>query len=232
MNKKIPLFTILFYTFLLSLLGSFIFIYYFNKVLSPQLITYAEKEVKYITNLVINNSIRNYHYQGNTNNYLIIEKNNQNEITLITYNTELINNTTTKITETLEKDLKYLTNSNFKELNLKIDTIPNYYYDKINDGIILTIPIGMATNNKLLSNIGPKIPIKLKLVGEISTNIKSKVKEYGLNNALIELYIETKSTISIQMPFISKEITIKNNIPLTMQIIQGNIPEYYLGKTN
>ena len=31
------------------------------------------------------------------------------------------------------------------------------------------------------------------------------------------------------MPFLSKEITITNKIPLTMEMIQGSIPEYYIG---
>ena len=229
MKKKLSLPTILLYIILLSLITSLTVIYYFNKILGKNLIVYAETEAKYLTNIVINNSIKKYNQEGNSANYLIIEKNTKGEINLISYNTELINQTTTKITEILETDLNNLTHANFKKINIKIDTIPEEYYDKIKEGIILTIPIGNITGNNLLNNIGPKIPIKIKLVDNVIANFKTKVKEYGLNNALIETYIEIKVTVVIKMPFISKKITIKNNIPLTTQIIQGSIPEYYIG---
>ena len=232
MKKKPSLLTILLYIFLLSLITSFILIYYFNKVLGKNIIVYAENEVKYLTTIVINNSIKKYNQESNSANYLIIEKNTKGEINLISYNTKLINQATTKITEILETDLKYLTQANFQKINIKIDTIPKEYYDKIKECTILTIPIGNITGNNLLNNIGPKIPIKIKLVDNVNTIFKTKVKEYGLNNALIETYIEVKVTIAIQMPFLSKKINIKNQIPLTTQLIQGTIPEYHIGKTN
>ena len=50
-----------------------------------------------------------------------------------------------------------------------------------------------------------------------------------MNNALIEINIELEATTVIHMPFLSKKVTVKNTIPLTMEIIKGNIPSYYLG---
>ena len=131
MKKKPSLLTILLYIILLSLITSFILIYYFNKVLGKNIIVYAENEVKYLTTIVINNSIKKYNQESNSANYLIIEKNTKGEINLISYNTKLINQTTTKITEILETDLKNLTQANFQKINIKIDTIPKEYYDKI-----------------------------------------------------------------------------------------------------
>ena len=218
--------TIILYLILISLILSIIFIYYFQKQLGKPLITCAENNVKEITTIVINNGIKKYHHISNINNILNQEKNNQGEITHIEYNTKIINEEKQKITDILEKDLQLMIKGDFQKLDLK--NITDIYYEKINNGIIFSIPIGTATGNLLLSNLGPKIPLKLKLVGEINTNIKTNIKEYGLNNALIEIYLETKTTTVIQMPFLSKKITIKNNIPLTMEIIQGYIPGYML----
>ena len=131
MKKKPSLLTILLYIILLSLITSFILIYYFNKVLGKSIIVYAENEVKYLTTIVINNSIKKYNQESNSANYLIIEKNTKGEINLISYNTKLINQATTKITEILETDLKYLTQANFQKINIKIDTIPKEYYKQV-----------------------------------------------------------------------------------------------------
>ena len=119
MKKKLSLPTILLYIILLSLITSLTVIYYFNKILGKNLIVYAETEAKYLTNIVINNSIKKYNQERNSANYLIIEKNTKGEINLISYNTKLINQATTKITEILETDLKNLTHANFKKNKYK-----------------------------------------------------------------------------------------------------------------
>ena len=229
MKNKPSLLTIIIYIFFLSLLSSLILIYQFQKKLGPNLIICAERDIKHLTTLVINNSIRKYHKKINTNN--LLEYNNTNkEIALIHYNVAAINHATIELNKLLEKDLENMIKGNFKDIQLKLNTITEEQYEKINNGIIFTISSGALTKNSLLANIGPKIPLKLSLVENINTNIKPKVTEYGLNNCLVEIYAEVKTTISIQMPFLSKEITIQNKIPLTMEIIQGKLPEYYIGK--
>ena len=224
---KNNLLTIILYIHLLALIVAIIFIYHFEKKLGPDLIKCAENQVRQLATIVTNNSIKEYNNQKKINDLLTIEKNNNKEITRVEYNTNKINLITSDITNLLEKDLINMTKGHFN--NLKLNNITDNYYEEINKGTVLVIPIASATGNHLLANIGPKIPLKLKLVGEVNTNIESKVKEYGLNNALIEIYAKTKSTIYIQMPFLSKEITITNKIPLTMEMIQGSIPEYYIG---
>ena len=92
--------------------------------------------------------------------------------------------------------------------------------------MIFTVSMGSATGNRLLANIGPKIPLNLNVIGEVYADIETKVTEYGMNNAMIEVYIELEASTIIHMPFLSKQITVKNKIPLTMEIIQGNIPSY------
>ncbi len=227
-KKKKPFFTIILYLFLFSLIASFIFIYHFQKKLGPELIKCAENQVKYLESLVINNSIRKYQKATNNTSFLKKNENNQN-ITMIEYDTKSINEAKIKITEILEKDLLNMMKGNLKEIDLNLDKITKDYYEQIEDGIIFTVSVGTATGNSLLANIGPKIPLKLKLVGNVNSEIESKVSEYGLNNAMIEIDIKVTTTTIIQMPFLSKEITIVNNIPLNMQIIQGNLPEYYIG---
>ena len=168
MKKKVSKLTVILYLLLISLICSCIFIYYFEKKLGPNLITCAENEVRYLATQVINNSIKKYHKNNNKINFFEMEKNSQKEITLVKYNTKEINKATTIITEILEKDLLNLTKGNIKELDLNLNTITQEYYEKINDGVIFTISSGASTGNSLLANIEPKIPLKLKLVGEVN----------------------------------------------------------------
>ena len=231
MKKRINL-TILLYLLLLTFICSCIFIYYFEKKLGKELIDCAQNQVESLTTIVTNNSIKKYLLNHNPSYILRKETNQKGEITRITYNTNEINKTKTAITQILEKDLLEMTKGNMKNINLQLNTISKDYYEKINDGIIFTVSLGTATGNTLLANIGPKIPIKLKVIGKVITVLEPTIKEYGLNNALIELSLKTKCTTIIQMPFLSKKVTIENKIPLSIEILQGSIPEYHIGKSN
>ena len=96
------------------------------------------------------------------------------------------------------------------------------------DGIVIMIPSGIVSNNYLFANLGPRIPVKISLTGEFESCISTKVEEYGLNNALISIYINIKATEQITMPFITEKVEIENQIPLSIYVVNGKIPEYYI----
>lgn len=232
MKKKKSLLGLCFNLFIVALLCSIGFIYYFNRKLGPSLIECAENEVRRITTLVINNGIRKY--IGSTTNLdkiIQITRNNQNEIELISYNTTQVNQMLSQITTILEDDLGYMVKGDFEEINLNLNNISDAYYSKINDGIIFSVSFGSATGNSLLANVGPKIPLNLSLVEGVMTDVDTKITEYGMNNAMLEVFIKVSATTVIQMPFLSKQVKVESKIPLTMEVIQGNLPNYYLGNS-
>ena len=79
----------------------------------------------------------------------------------------------------------------------------------------------------VLTGLGPRIPFKLDVLGNINSNMITNIKDYGINNSLIEISIEVNTEIQIILPFSSKNIVTKNTIPLKTKIIQGKIPTYY-----
>lgn len=229
MKKRPSFLTFILYLITFSILCSILFIYYFNQKLGSSLIECAENEVEHLTTLVMNNTIHKYIEQKDSLNLLKIERNNNHEIERIQYDTKILNQTKTEITTLLETNLEYMVKGKFDEIDLNLNKLSDEYYEKTSDGILFTVSIGSATGNSLLANIGPKIPLNLSVVGDVITQIDTKITEYGMNNALVEIDLTLKATTIIQMPFLSKKVTVKNKIPLTMEIIQGNIPSYYLG---
>jgi len=227
-KRKKTIATLCLYIVFIAFLYSIVFIYYFKNKLGPRLIECAENEVKRITNLVMNNCIQKYISENNnTKELLEIIRNYDNTIQLIRYNTEEVNQMKVKITSQLEDDLSNMTKGDFEKINLNLNNISDDYYSKINDGIIFMVSVGSATGNSLLSNLGPKIPLNLTLIEEVTANIDTKITEYGLNNAMVEVYMKLEATTIIHMPFLSKKVHIQNNIPIAMEIIQGSVPEYY-----
>ena len=96
----------------------------------------------------------------------------------------------------------------------KIDFSMNY---KVNDKNILWVPLGIGNKNILISNFGPKIPIKIDILTDSSMGYKTKVKNYGINNVLLELYLDISVSSSLLTP-VSKE-EIKDNFSILIASI-------------
>jgi len=163
------------------------------------------KSRKYVTE-IINNSTDNIKFE---NDLFVIEKSSDNEIKMITYNsyeaTRLIN----KITHNIQ--------NNFDELESVFDGHDKFVVDEI--------PLGVVFNNALLRNFGPKIQVRLDIVGDVLSELETEVKPYGINNALVEVRVKLKANARVILPLTSKEINVVNVIPLSINIVNGSIPE-------
>lgn len=108
----------------------------------------------------------------------------------------------------------------------KIDFSMNY---KVNDKNILWVPLGIGNKNILISNFGPKIPIKIDILIDSSMGYKTKVKNYGINNVLLELYLDISVSSSLLTPVSKEEIKDNFSILIASRIIAGSVPDYYNG---
>ena len=91
------------------------------------------------------------------------------------------------------------------------------------------VPSGIFIHNSLISNIGPKIPINLKMIGSVNSELLTDVKEYGINNSLITISLEIRMELMVVLPINSEIITVSNTVPIAIKIIQGKVPNIYGG---
>ena len=173
----------------------------FNQVVMPL----AEaKTRKYITE-VINNAADTIKFD---NDLFMIEKSDNNEIKMINYNsyeaTKLIN----EITHNIENN-----------------------FDKLEDEMYVVgeIPVGVIFNNSLLKNSGPKIKVRIEIVGDVLSELETEVKPYGINNALVEVRVKLRANAKVLLPLVSKDISVVNVIPISINVVSGSIPEAYIG---
>lgn len=228
-RKKRSVLTTVVVIFILILISSLLFINFFSKKASPILFSYAESETRKLTTLIINKAVtKQIASNMEVDDLFDIVKNNDNEIQLVTFNSINVTKMLNAITSLVQLNLKAIEEGNIDLLELPEDTLSSYDKDKLKEGIIYEIPIGVITSSTFLSNIGPKIPVKLHLIGDVVTGVESKVSEYGINNALLEVGINVKVTSKINLPFISKDVEVSTTVPIVMKIIQGKIPNMYL----
>lgn len=223
--KKTNIFVFVLFLIFLFIIITFNFI---NNKVTPVLMNYAEMELKKFSTLVINKAIsKQLSDDMDITELFLITKDSTGEIKTIDFNPLIVNKLLTLITNTVQLNLKKIEEGNVEELNIPDSVTIDYDEAKLKKGIIFEIPSGIVFNNAMLSNIGPKIPVKLNLVGDIVSNVNTRVTNYGINNALIEVSINMSVTEQVILPFASKKITVENNIPVAIKLIQGRIPNYY-----
>ena len=199
-----------------------------NKKVSPVLFNYAELEIKRLSTLVITKAVSKHVTEDlDIEKLFIITKDDNGEIKTIDFNSALVNKFLTTTTNSVQISLSQIEKGDINTLHLSDEVEIEFEKDKLEKGIIFEIPMGAIWQNSLLSNLGPKIPVRLNIVGDITSNIKTKVTNYGINNALVEVFINMKVDEQVLLPFTSKIITIASDIPVALKMIQGTVPNYY-----
>lgn len=221
--------SIIIFIIIIAIFLSYQLIKLISSVIGPIYMSYAEAETKKLLTIIINKSVAK-ETEKKIDEYSIfnIIKNTNGDIQLIEYNSNNVNKMLTEITNNIQTNIRAIEQGNINNLDIIDNNLLEIDENKLKDGIIYEIPIGSFSKSTFLSNLGPKIPVKIILIGDVLSNINTTVKEYGINNALIEVSITVEVTSRINLPFVSKNIKVTNTIPVALKVIQGNIPSYYL----
>ncbi|MFD1039649.1 sporulation protein YunB [Virgibacillus byunsanensis] len=112
------------------------------------------------------------------------------------------------------------------------DLEPIEYGDTANeladkDPTVAEIPIGQATGNTVLANLGPKVPVHFEIVGSIESDVVHEVKEFGINAALVEIYIPVTVNVQIVIPFSTSTAKVSTKVFIDSRVIMGDVPEFY-----
>lgn len=212
----------------LVIILSFMFINYYSKKAYPILKSYAEAETKKLTILIINKAVTKQLYNMDVEELFKVTYNKDGEIILIDFDTKKTSKILSNMTSLVELNMRAVEEGKIDMLELPENSLSNYNMNLLSKKIICEIPFGLTTGSSLLSNIGPKIPVKISLVGDVSTNFSTEVVEYGINNALLKVIVNISVTTKVILPITSEDLTINANIPIGMKVIQGKIPNYYL----
>lgn len=187
-------------TFLISLFLFIIIFSLYSEKLNPKLNDYIDFLVKdeiYKKVIKSNNFITN----EEVNDILYIDKNKSNEIVYLDYDIDKTYKLLNKYIDSLKKD-----NSKSK---------------------ILTVPFFIASDNIIISSLGPKIKFKYEIIDNVKGKIKTKVTDFGVNNALVEMYFELEIGYLVVIPMNKKESVLKTEILISSKIINGKVPTFY-----
>lgn len=92
----------------------------------------------------------------------------------------------------------------------------------------LEIPLGYFLGTTIFLANGIKVPINIEVVGNQSVDIDASVITEGINTTIIEIYLQINVSISVVIPFQTSVVETNTKIPLSLQIMNNDVP-YYLG---
>lgn len=202
--------------------------YVINVRLTPTYLDYAEVQSNKIASLVISKAIN-----SRTSNVLdvndIIEHVPSDQSNMVTtkFNTEIINRVLADTQNLVQTHLEQAEEGNLEHLPY-LDDI-EYDTEAMEDqgGIVFFVPLGQATNIPLLGNLGPKIPIRFHIIGNVKSNVESDIREFGINNAYVEVSILIKVNVQVIVPLATKMTSVEQRIPVAMGLVQGQVPQIY-----
>lgn len=137
------------------------------------------------------------------NDILSITKDEQGNIKMVGTNIFVVNKIISDIPVYIQEELEKEENSSFK------------------------IPLGSFLGSNLFAGRGPNVNIKMKIAGDLETDLKSEFISSGINQTLHRIYLEIKCNVIILTPFETIEEQIVNQLLLAEGVIVGEIPSSY-----
>ena len=152
-----------------------------------------------ISNDVTSSEMENVSYTDLVN----VERDDTGKVKLVQVNTILMNNILDEISNSLQE---------------KMNGMQEQY---------IYLPLGSIFGNDIISNIGPKIKIKILPVADFSVNFKSEFVENGINQTIHRIYIIIDCDITIITPINHVTSKANNSILIGEVVIVGDVPQTY-----
>ena len=150
-----------------------------------------------------------------------------NNMVTTKFNTEIINRILADTNSLVQSHLEQAEKGNLSSLPYLDDIEYDEQQMEDEGGVVFFVPLGQAANIPLLGNLGPKIPIRFHVIGNVQSTVEQSIDEFGINNAMVDIGIRLKVNVQIIVPLASKMSTVEQRIPVAMGLIQGQVPQIY-----
>ncbi|GEL77872.1 sporulation protein YunB [Tenuibacillus multivorans] len=231
-RKPKTLSQIILLTFVTTVLSIIFAVWIINEGIEPTLMDIAEVKVGQFAREAINEAVsKRLNDDLDIEQLIQMETNDDGNIVSLGWNSRVINRVLRNATFRVQNYLKRLERGerpigDSLDFDLEEDRVIESD-EEMNNEAVVRIPIGQATQNSLLANLGPRVPVHFSVVGDVQPDFITHIEEYGINNALINLVIEIKVNVQIVIPFSTSTTEVTTTIPVDTRIVQGLVPEFY-----
>lgn len=216
------------FVFLILTIFTVLSVSMFGKLIDDKMADYVTEEVDKVSKILIRKILNdNFWNDISLDDLFVVNKNESGEIDLIDLNTKKVNDILGKSNSIILYYFNEFDKGNVELIN-KYSDVFNRYMVGEKSGLFINVPLGIAFSNPILFSVGPKIPVKILLTGQIESEILTNVRQYGINSILFEISIKIKVCEKIIFPFSNRYVDVELEVPLVVELISGKVPENYL----
>ena len=186
-----------------------------NRLLEPVMIAVAKQGVQSSLNKLIHNCISVLDF--NPDDLIRVKTNDEGEIISVNYDSMKLNQLLYKAVESINESLLLAQKG-------EVDQITNQFY--FDNGVVDEVPLGYFTEMVGLSDMGPKIKIRVKVINRVNGVYEITNEAYGINNTLLKIMIRVNVKADVFAGISQDEIIMQEEIPVIIQLINGNVPQF------
>ncbi|MCY6370481.1 sporulation protein YunB [Clostridium ganghwense] len=184
------------------IIGINLFIYIFNKTLTPSIIAAADAEVRARAIEIVNKCVvEEYINRFKYDEIIKMDKDREGNIVLLKADTLKMNMIACDVALKAGEELRKLGEKGIR------------------------LPLAYALKNNMFSYLGPKITVKMYPIGYIETKYLSQFESAGINQTRHKIYVRVNTKIRVILPLSSNIVEVNNEVPIAETIIIGKVPE-------
>lgn len=208
----------------------FLSLWLIDRGIRPTLMAIANEKTIELATRTINSAVKSTE-NISFDDLVETQMDNSGNVSTLGWNSEAVNRALRSATERAEYFLYGMNKGEQIDVD-DPDLQPIEFGDSVGDlaakdPTVVEIPLGQATGNTVLANLGPKIPVHFEIVGSLRSDVVHEVKEFGVNAALVEIYIPVEVNIRIVVPFSSDTAEVSTRVFIDSRVIMGDVPEFY-----
>ncbi|MFC0523858.1 sporulation protein YunB [Pontibacillus salicampi] len=221
---------IVFITFLFFIVSTFGSLWFINRSIEPKIMEIAQFKTEQLARKAIIEAVNKKVAEDLDPREMVnIDKDSEGNPVFVTWNPVTINKVQRDTYFRVQQYLERLENGEPVDSSLDIDI--NEEEKSTQEEVkekptLTTIPLGQATNNALLANLGPEIPVHFQTIGDVETNVIKKFHEWGINNLAFEVNVQVEVRLRIVLPFSTETTHVKTDILVAKNSIQGKVPYF------
>ncbi len=182
---------------------AFSFAYFVVQSIKPIMEQQCRNMAKSIATRISNNEATEVMKKYTYDDLMTITKDDKGNIKMVGTNVITVNEIISDIPVHIQEELEKSENNNFN------------------------IRLGSFFGTNLLAGRGPNVNIKIEVVGNLDTDLRSEFTAAGINQTLHKIYLEVKCNVIILNPFETMEEQIVNQVLLAEGLIVGEVPNSY-----
>jgi sporulation protein YunB len=223
----IPFRYVFIFTFVVFIILTAQGLWLIEKGIKPTLLSIAESRINQIATATINDAIsKQVANRIDTKELTIVEMDNEGFVSTVDFNPKVLARVLSEATIRVQNNLKRVENGELDQLGVAEDVDIETTEPRAK-GIVYEIPLGQATKNTLLANLGPKIPVQFTPIGSVESNLYTKLTPYGINNVYVEILVHIEVKVKVVIPFATKTAIVSTDIPVGMRMVSGRVPQFY-----